>query len=119
LFLVTLGAFLISLWRGQDEFDARAISFSTLVLGNLALIWTNRSRTQTIPELLRSRNAALSGITAGALILLAVALYLPWARNLFQFSTLHLNDVTVCVLLAITSVAWYEIFKLINRLKAS
>jgi Ca2+-transporting ATPase len=38
LFLVILGAFLISLWRGQGEYDARAISFSTLVLGNLALI---------------------------------------------------------------------------------
>jgi Ca2+-transporting ATPase len=117
LFLVTLGAFLISLWRGQGEFDARAISFSTLVLGNLALIWTNRSRTQTIPELLRSRNAALSGITAGALILLALALYLPAARDLFQFSTLHLNDLAVCVLLAITSVIWFEITKLANRVK--
>ena len=119
LFLVTLGAFLISLWRGQGELDARAISFSTLVLGNLALIWTNRSRTQTIPELLLSKNAALSGITAGALILLGFVLYVPGARNLFQFSLLHLNDVTVCVLLAITSVAWFEMVKVINRLKAS
>jgi Ca2+-transporting ATPase len=119
LFLVTVCAFLISLWRGQGELDARAISFTTLVLGNLALIWTNRSRTRTIPELLRSRNVALSAITVGAMGLLALTLYLPAARDLFQFSTLHLNDVTVCVLLAITSVTWFEIVKVVNRFKAS
>jgi Ca2+-transporting ATPase len=36
LFAVTLGAFVISLYRGQGEQDARAISFTALVLGNLA-----------------------------------------------------------------------------------
>ena len=117
LFVVTLSAFLISLWRGQGELDARTISFSTLVLGNLALIWTNRSRTQTIPELLRSRNAALSGITVGALVLLLLVLYVPWARNIFQFSILHLNDVAVCILLALTSITWFEVVKLVNRRK--
>src|SRR5262249_61537269 len=86
LFVITLSAFLISLHRGQGELDARAISFTTLVLGNLALIWTNRSRTRTIPELFRSRNVALSAITIGALAFLVVALYVPGARNLFQFS---------------------------------
>src|SRR4029079_7135933 len=52
LFVVTLAAFLISLYRGQGEMDARTISFATLVLGNLALIWANRSRTRIIPSML-------------------------------------------------------------------
>jgi Ca2+-transporting ATPase len=115
LFLVTLGAFLVSLYRGHDEMDARAISFTTLVLGNLALIWSNRSRTQTIPELLRSRNVALWIITAGAAAFLAVVLYVPWARSLFQFSMLHFNDVVVCVLLAMISVTWFEAAKIVRR----
>src|SRR5262249_34703719 len=71
LFVMTLGAFVISLYRGQTEVDARAISFTTLVLGNLALIWANRSRTRTIPEMLRSRNMPLWAVTGGALALLA------------------------------------------------
>jgi Ca2+-transporting ATPase len=119
LFLVTLSAFLISLYRGQGEFDARAISFTALVLGNIALIWTNRSRTRTIPELLGARNVALWGISAGALGFLALVLYLPWARNLFQFSTLHLNDIAVCILLAMVSVTWFEARKLLVRRKAA
>src|SRR5213593_1318958 len=63
LFLVSVTAFLISLYRGQGALDARAVSFTTLVLGNLALIWTNRSRTRTILQVLHSRNKPLWGIT--------------------------------------------------------
>jgi Ca2+-transporting ATPase len=117
LFIMTSSAFLISLHRGQGELDARAISFTTLVLGNLALIWTNRSRTRTIPELFRSRNVALSSITIGALAFLVVALYVPGARSLFQFSTLHVDDIVVCVLLAMASVMWFEVAKLWRRSK--
>jgi len=117
LLVITLSAFLISLHRGQGESDARAISFTTLVLGNLALIWTNRSRTRTIIELLRSRNVALSAITAGALAFLVLVLYVPGARDLFQFSTLHVDDLVVCILLAMASVAWFEIAKVLKRQK--
>ena len=115
LFLVTLGAFLISLYRGQGELVARAISFTTLVLGNLALIWANRSRTRTIPEMLGSLNYPVWGITAGALLLLAAALYVPSFRDIFQFSTLHLSDIAVCVLSAMLSVTWIETMKLRHR----
>jgi Ca2+-transporting ATPase len=115
LLVITASAFLISLHRGQGELDARAISFTTLVLGNLALIWTNRSRTRTIPELFRSRNVALSAITFGALAFLVVVLYVPGARSLFQFSTLHVDDIVVCILLAMASVTWFEVSKVWRR----
>src|SRR5262245_54738690 len=115
LFAMTLGAFLISLYRGQGEVDARAISFTTLVLGNIALIWANRSRTRTIPEMLRSRNIPLWAVTVSALALLAVVLYVPAIRDLFQFSTLHLNDIAVCAALALASITGIEAAKLIRR----
>jgi Ca2+-transporting ATPase len=115
LFVVTLSAFLISLYRGQGEFDARAISFTTLVLGNLALIWANRSRTRTILEVLGSRNTALWSITAGAMLLLAAVLYIPSLRTVFQFSILHANDLAVCFLLALASITWSEALKVFRR----
>jgi len=112
LFIVTLSAYLISLYRGQGELDARAICFTTLLLGNLALIWTNRSRTSTVFALLRSRNLPMWVITGTALLLLAFVLYVPAARNLFQFSKLHADDLAVCVGLALASVTCFEIAKL-------
>jgi Ca2+-transporting ATPase len=115
LFVVTLGAFLISLYRGQGELDARAISFATLVMGNLALIWANRSRTRTIPEMLHERNYPVVAITAGTLSLLAAVLYIPSLRNVFEFSTLHLNDLVLCFLLALASITSIEVGKLLRR----
>jgi Ca2+-transporting ATPase len=117
LFAVTLSAFLIALYRGQGELDARAISFTTLVLGNVALIWANRSRTWTIPELLFSRNPALWAVTGGTLALLATVLYLPWPRNLLQFSILHASDLAICVLLVMISITWFEARKILLRRK--
>ena len=119
LFAVTLSAFLIALYRGQGEFDARAISFTTLVLGNVALIWVNRSRTWTIPELLFSRNPALWAVTGGTLALLAAVLYLPWPRNLLQFSILHANDLAICVVLVMISITWFEARKILLRRKTA
>jgi Ca2+-transporting ATPase len=118
LFAVALGAFVISLYRGQGEMDARAISFTTLILGNLALIWANRSRTRTIPEMLRSRNTPLWAITGGALLLLAIVLYVPSIRSLFQFSTLHAGDIAVSGILALLSVTAIEVRKLMRRREA-
>ena len=112
LFLVTLAAFLISLYRGQGEFDARAISFATLVLGNIALIWANRSRSRIIPAMVRASNPALWGITAGSILLLAFVLYIPPVRILFQFSVLHADDIAICAFLAMLSVTWSEAMKL-------
>jgi Ca2+-transporting ATPase len=115
LFAITLGAFVISLYRGQGELDARAISFTALVFGNLALIWINRSRTQTIFELIRSRNVPLWGITVGTLSVLAAVLYVPWARQLFQFSVLHVHDLLVCGLLAGIVLLVFESAKVVRR----
>jgi Ca2+-transporting ATPase len=55
LLLVTIAAFVISLYRGQGEHDARAISFTTLVLGNLALILV-----QSIPDSDDSRTSRIA-----------------------------------------------------------
>src|SRR5262245_15740840 len=113
--LVTLMAYLVSLYRGQGEMDARAISFTTLVLGNLALIWANRSRTRTIPEMLRTPNGPLWMVTLGTLALLAVVLYVPVIRELFEFSTLHPDDLLVSAVLAALSIGWLESIKLWHK----
>jgi Ca2+-transporting ATPase len=111
LLLVTLAAFLISLARDKSEMEARAMTFTTLVIGNIAMIWANRSRTRTIPQILRAPNRPLWLVSTGALLLLAVVLYVPAARRLFQFSTLHVDDMIVCLILGLSSVTWYEAMK--------
>jgi Ca2+-transporting ATPase len=111
LLAVTIGAFLVSLYRGQGELDARTISFTTLILGNLALIWTDRSRSRSLSVLLGTRNAPLWILTSGALLLLTLVLCVPAIREVLEFSTLHAIDMAACLGLALLSVVWFVLVK--------
>ena len=111
LLAVTIGAFLVSLYRGQGELDARTISFTTLVLGNLALIWTDRSSSRKLAVLLGARNTPLWILTSSALLLLTLMLYVPAVREILEFSTLHAIDIATCLGLAVLSVAWFVLVK--------
>ncbi len=63
--LIVLAVFAIALYRGQGEFEARALTFTTLIIANLGLILTNRSWSRTILSTLRSPNAALWWVLGG------------------------------------------------------
>jgi Ca2+-transporting ATPase len=114
--LSVLVVFAIALYRGQGETDARALAFTTLILANLGLIWTNRSRTRTVVETLRSPNAALWWVTNSALIFLSFVLYIPFLRELFRFSTLHALDIAICFSAAAFSVLLVDAWKIGHRL---
>ena len=112
--LIVLAVFSIALYRGQGELDARALSFTTLIIANLSLILTNRSWTRTIPDSLRSPNAALWWVLIGAVAFLGLALYVPLLRSLFRFSTLHLIDLGICLTAGTASILWFELLKAID-----
>lgn len=108
---VVLMVFATALFRGQGELHARALTFTTLIVANLALIWTNRSWTRTILQMVRSPNKAVWWVTAGAAIFLALALLIPFLRNLFRFSALHPVDIVLCLVAGVISVIWFEALK--------
>ena len=112
LTVVLLGIYVIATLRGQGEADARALTYATLVLGNVAFIFTNRSRTRSIPAMLRTPNRALWWVTAGAVGFLALVLYLPSARALFRFSMLHPLDIVLCLAGAAAGITAFEVLKL-------
>ena len=72
---VVLGVFLYSLNRGDSESEVRALTFTTLIFSNLALILTNRSWSGTSLATLRCSNYALLPLLFGAVLLLAIVLY--------------------------------------------
>ncbi len=113
--LSVLAVFVIAIYRRQGDADARALAFTTLILANLGLIWTNRSRTRTVLETLRSPNAALSWVTLSALVFLGLVLYQPFLRGLFQFSTLHALDLAICFGAAAFGVVLVDFWKLGSR----
>ena len=113
--VIVLTVFLVSLQRGQSEGEARALTFTTLIIANLGLIFVNRSAYRTIVETLRSPNRALWWVAGSALVLLAIVLYVPGLRALFRMAPLHVLDIAICVLAGVLSVAWLEIVKLLRK----
>ena len=82
--LIVLAVYGISLYRGQGEAEARALTFTTLIVANLGLILTNRSWTRTILATMKSPNAALWWVVGGAAAFLGLVLYVPALRGLFR-----------------------------------
>ncbi len=109
---ITVAVFAIALYRGNGEADARTLTFTTLVIAILSLIFTNRSWTRTIWATLSARNSALAWLTGGTLAMLAMVLYVPFLRDLFRFSTLHPIDVVICFSAGLASIAWFEVLKI-------
>ena len=108
---VVLAVFAVALYRGQGETEARALCYTTLIIANLGLILTNRSRTRTILATLRTPNAALWWVLGGATVFLSLVLSVPGLRSLFRFSVLHPNDIALCLGAGILSILGFELLK--------
>jgi Ca2+-transporting ATPase len=107
--------YIISLYRGQGELDARALTFTTLIISNLALILTSRKAGEGMNQGSRpSGNRILLGIIIISTLLLISVLYIPFLREMFRFSTLHFIDLGICLGVGILSVVWLELIQKIN-----
>ncbi len=108
---IVLTIFVVALARGQGELDARALTFTTLILANLGLILSEGSTAQLNLKVLRSPNPALWWVLGGGLFFLAIVLYVPIVRNLFSFSFLHPIDLAICLGGGAMSLLWFELLK--------
>ncbi len=113
--LVMLAIFSLTLYRGLTENEARSLTFTALVVANLALVFVNRSWTRNLWQTLRLPNPALWRVTGAALLLLGLVLYVPPLRELFRFAPLHASDLFFCVAAGVVSVLWFELFKRLGR----
>ncbi|MGA9165538.1 MAG: cation-translocating P-type ATPase [Thiobacillus sp.] len=111
LFGAVAAVYAISLHRGQSADEARALTFATLVIGNLCLILANRSWSSSLLASLRTPNPALWWVIGGTLGFLAFVLYVPGLREVFGFTYLHANDVLLAFAAGAVGIAWFEVFK--------
>jgi Ca2+-transporting ATPase len=117
ILLVVAAVYTFGLLRGLGEGEARMLAFVSLVIGNLGLIFANRSRTLSIFQSLRVPNKALWWISGGALFFLALVLTIPALRDVFQFAPLHRWEMALLSLAGLASVLFAESIKIkpLNR----
>jgi P-type Ca2+ transporter type 2C len=101
----------LSIHRGYGETEARMISFVCMVIGNLGLIFTNRSSRDSLLRSLRVPNTALWWVSGGAIGFLSLVLSIPFLRNLFQFAPLHRWELALIIVAVFISLMIAESVK--------
>jgi Ca2+-transporting ATPase len=97
-FALVAAVFVVASGRGMPEAEVRALAFFSLVLTIVSLIFVNRSFGTSLIAALRRPNPALALVLVVVVAMLGLTLLWPFARDLFHFRPLHLDDLalTLC-----------------------
>ena len=98
---------------GSGE-EARALSFTSLVFVNLAIILANRSLDLPLYKRFGSNNTLLPYLLVAVIVFLGIVLYVPFVRELFSFDILHPFDVIICLTTGVVSLALFELLKQVH-----
>jgi P-type Ca2+ transporter type 2C len=87
--------FVVALGRGMPEAEVRALTFFSLVMTIIGLIFVNRSFSASLVTALRRPNPALALVLLTVATMLGLTLLWPFASGLFRFGPLHLDDLAL------------------------
>jgi Ca2+-transporting ATPase len=93
VFLMILAIYWFTIKQGIAIDEARAITFTAIVVGNLGFIFLNRSLSGNLQHALRSPNPILWWVCGATTLILSLILSIPNLRHLFYFGNpepLHL-----------------------------
>lgn len=110
---IVAGIYAWALGRGFGEGEARAMSFVTLVFGNLGMIFANRSWTKNFFQSLKTPNKALWWVSFAAVAFLGIAVFVPGVNDkIFGFAVLHPWEMAFCAVTSVAAILANEIAKL-------
>jgi Ca2+-transporting ATPase len=109
--VLSAGIYLVALERRMPEAEVRSLTFFALVLGIVGLIFVNRSFSASIVTAFQRRNAALRWVMLAVTVMLGVSLLLPFARRMFRFGPLHLDDIALTVAAGLATILVLELLK--------
>ena len=112
VFGIVLAVYAYVLNSGNGEAEARMMAFVVMVIGNLGMIFANRSRTRSILQTLRVPNPAVWWVSGSALAVIALVLAVPFLRNLFSFGPLHAWELVVILVAGLLSILISESVKI-------
>lgn len=117
ILIIVLAVYFVGLNLGKSPNEVRALAFTTLIVSNIAVILTNRSWTRNIFEIIATTNKAVKWVVGGAILFLLIVLEVPFFMDLFQFDQLHFTDILICTAAGMSTILWFELYKLYNLRK--
>jgi Ca2+-transporting ATPase len=94
-FAIVAGIYLEALGRAMPTPEVRALTFFSLVLTIVALIFANRSFRSVFGDLIGRSNRTLGLVLVAVAAMLATTLLWPEAMSLLRFGPLHAPDLAV------------------------
>ena len=110
-FALLAGIYLFALKQGMAENEIRALTFFSLVLTIVGLIFVNRSFSASLRTALIRPNRSLMIVVVAVGSMLGGTLLWPFATSLFRFGPLHLDDLAVTVAAGFAVLACLELLK--------
>ena len=112
VFFSSLVLFLYLMSNSRPEEEIRTMIFGTLMLSNIGLILTNRSRTLTILQTFRQReNPTVKWILSLAFLIILLLITVAPLRTIFDLGAILPSDWLLMILSSIVPLVWYEIYK--------
>ncbi|MBZ9700812.1 MULTISPECIES: cation-translocating P-type ATPase [unclassified Mesorhizobium] len=110
-FALVAGIFLFALHWGMPENEIRALTFFSLVLTIVGLIFVNRTFSELLLIALFRPNRSLAFVVVVVAAALGGTLLWPLASDLFQFGPLHLDDLAVTLAAGLAVLVCLEFLK--------
>ena len=107
-----LGIGYYSMQHQQDETTVRTSIFITLLFCNILLTLINRSFHYSVFKTLRYKNYLIPLITGTTTLFILSLLYISFMQKLFNLGSLSFPYLAMCIIIALVSTFWMEIFKI-------
>jgi len=119
LSVVVLIAYFVSIQEDHTAGEIRAITFSTLIIGNVFLIITTLSNTRNFISILKEKNIALLVIIGLALTTLTSVILVPAFNKVFSFEFPGYQHFYIAIFAAIAMFFVLELVKFLSSKKST
>ncbi len=112
---IVLSSLIFAIRSGYGEDRARTVAFSSLILINVGLIFTNRAATRGLFGALRVRNRALAVVVGSALLLLLLSFTWEPMQAALRFAPPSIFDLLTIAGAGLLGVAGFDALKARRR----
>lgn len=106
--------YLLSMNEGHTDAEIRAITFSSLIIGNIFLVLTSLSKTRNFISVFLEGNRALLLIIFSASLILILSLNVPYLQDIFKFENPGIIHFAPPVIAAFIMLMFFEIIKFLR-----
>jgi Ca2+-transporting ATPase len=109
--IAVLLLYYFSMYLGDSISKTRTMVFTTLIISNILLTFTNRSFSENFIRTIRYKNNLAPWILLISLAFLAALHFVPAIREIFGLEMIPFTRFLLCAGVAFISVAWFEVYK--------